>query len=293
MSLILYNFKNFWLFKKISLWNPIFLPERFAHKSLGLWLTARGLYSTVLNIVFEEKDIIHKKSTLMFKFWGDINSQSPKSHPWRRQGAGKLLTWWSPGVSPGKQEALASWQGEAQLGRGLASPERLSLQHPQNSFQNQNQAWRFEIEPGWNYIFKMSVTLEPHVADRSDASQNDHKSKGYASKNTLLIFRHRFRRRRQFRRRIDFSQTLSSERDLLDLFVQPLLLDMISLGTPQLRGGVHIFFFLQSVFCETLYWAPKGQNLTGWNRCKTYKLKNTLTFLQIMFSQYCDSMTRF
>ena len=23
-----------------------------------------------------------------------------------------------------------------------------------------------EIEPGWNYIFKMSVTLEPHVADR-------------------------------------------------------------------------------------------------------------------------------
>ena len=153
-------------------------------------------------------------------------------------------------MSPGKQEALASWQGEAQLGRGLASPERLSLQHPQNSFQNQNQAWRFEIEPGWNYIFKMSVTLEPHVADRSDASQNDHKSKGYASKNTLVIFRHRFRRRRQFRRRIDFSQTLSSERDLLDLFVQPLLLDMISLGTPQLRGGVHIFFFYKVSFAK-------------------------------------------
>ena len=89
----------------------------------------------------------------------------------------------------------------------------------------------------------MSVTLEPHVADRSDASQNDHKSKGYASKNTLVIFRHRFRRRRQFRRRIDFSQTLSSERDLLDLFVQPLLLDMIFLGTHQLRGGVYIYFF--------------------------------------------------
>ena len=33
-----------------------------------------------------------------------------------------------------------------------------------------------------NYIFKMSVTLEPHVAHRSDASQNDHKSKGYPFK---------------------------------------------------------------------------------------------------------------
>ena len=69
-----------------------------------------------------------------------------------------------------------------------------------------------EIEPGWNYIFKMSVTLEPRVADRLSA----------------------------FRSLVDFCQTLSVERDLLDLFVQPLLLDMIFLGTHQLRGGVYV-----------------------------------------------------
>ena len=69
-----------------------------------------------------------------------------------------------------------------------------------------------EIEPGWNYILKMSATLELHVADRSNA----------------------------FRRRVDFCQTLSVERDLLDLFVQPLLLDMIFLGIHQLRGGVYV-----------------------------------------------------
>ena len=115
MSLILYNFKNFWLFKKISLWNPIFLPERFAHKSLGLWLTARGLYSTVLNIVFEEKDIIHKKSTLMFKFWGDINSQSPKSQPWKKW---KTMKRWKTITNDEKQ-----WTNDGKRWRAMENDE--------------------------------------------------------------------------------------------------------------------------------------------------------------------------
>ena len=66
----------------------------------------------------------------------------------------------------------------------------------------------------------MSVTLELHVADRSNA----------------------------IRRCVDFCQTLSVERDLLDLFVQPLLLDMIFLGTHQLRGGVYVLFFFKVSF---------------------------------------------
>ena len=46
-------------------------------------------------------------------------------------------------------------------------------------------------------------------------------------------------------------QTLSVNGDPLDLFDQPLLLDMIFLGAPQLCGGVYILFFLQSVLSET------------------------------------------
>ena len=38
-----------------------------------------------------------------------------------------------------------------------------------------------------------------------------------------------------------FCQTLSVERDLLDLIFWALLLDMIFLGTHQLRGGVYVF----------------------------------------------------
>ena len=45
-----------------------------------------------------------------------------------------------------------------------------------------------------------------------------------------------------------FCQTLSVNADPLDLFDQPLLLDMIFLGTPQLRGGVNIFFFYKVSF---------------------------------------------
>ena len=61
---------------------------------------------------------------------------------------------------------------------------------------------------------------------------------------------YKFRRRRWFRHCAIFHQTLSVNRDPLDLFVQPLLLDMIFLGTPQLRGGVHIIFFYKVSFAK-------------------------------------------
>ena len=60
----------------------------------------------------------------------------------------------------------------------------------------------------------------------------------------LVIFR------RQFRRRVYFCQTLSVWRDPQDLFFWALLLDMVLLGTQQLRAGLE-FFLLQSVTCET------------------------------------------
>ena len=53
-----------------------------------------------------------------------------------------------------------------------------------------------------------------------------------------------------------FHQTLSVNRDPLDLFFWALLLNMISLGTPQLRGGVHIFFFTKCLFRNTLLETP-------------------------------------
>ena len=43
-------------------------------------------------------------------------------------------------------------------------------------------------------------------------------------------------------------QTLSANANPLDLFDQPLLLDMIFLGTPQLCGGVDILFFFKVSF---------------------------------------------
>ena len=48
--------------------------------------------------------------------------------------------------------------------------------------------------------------------------------------------------------RRQFCHTLSVNADPLDLSDQPLLLDMIFLGTPQLRGGVNIFFFYKVSF---------------------------------------------
>ena len=72
-----------------------------------------------------------------------------------------------------------------------------------------------------------------------DASQNDRKSKGYLSK---IPADHCFQCKipppipppRRFR------QTFSVNANPLDLFDQPLLLDMIFLGTPQLCGGLDI-----------------------------------------------------
>ena len=43
-------------------------------------------------------------------------------------------------------------------------------------------------------------------------------------------------------------QSLSVDANPLDLFDQSLLLDMIILGTHQLRGGVNIFFFYKVSF---------------------------------------------
>ena len=57
---------------------------------------------------------------------------------------------------------------------------------------------------------------------------------------------------RRFRRRRRFHQTLSVNADPQDLSDQPLLLDMIFLGTPQLRGGVNIFFFTKCPLRNTL-----------------------------------------
>ena len=48
--------------------------------------------------------------------------------------------------------------------------------------------------------------------------------------------------------RRQFCHTLSVNADPLDLSDQPLLLDMIFLGTPQLRGGLNIFFFYKVSF---------------------------------------------
>ena len=39
-----------------------------------------------------------------------------------------------------------------------------------------------------NYNFKMLITPERKVPQRSDASQNDHKSKGYPSKTSEAAF---------------------------------------------------------------------------------------------------------
>ena len=72
----------------------------------------------------------------------------------------------------------------------------------------------------------------PHIWD---ASQNDRKSKGYLSKIPAASLQCKITPRR-------FCQTLSVNANPQDLFDQPLLLDMIFLGTPQLCGGVHIFF---------------------------------------------------
>ena len=59
---------------------------------------------------------------------------------------------------------------------------------------------------------------------------------------------HAVRRLRELRRRRRCCQTLSVNGDPLDLFDQPLLLDMIFLGTQKLCGGVDILFFFKVSF---------------------------------------------
>ena len=49
---------------------------------------------------------------------------------------------------------------------------------------------------------------------------------------------------------IDFCQTSSARGDPLDLFDQALLLDMIYIGTPQLHGGVYVYFFYKVSFMK-------------------------------------------
>ena len=49
---------------------------------------------------------------------------------------------------------------------------------------------------------------------------------------------------------IDFCQTSSARGDPLDLFDQALLLDMIYIGTPQLHGGVYVYFFYKVSFLK-------------------------------------------
>ena len=75
-------------------------------------------------------------------------------------------------------------------------------------------------------------------------------------------------------------QTLSANANPLDLFDQPLLLDMILLGTPQLCGGVYILFFFQSVLWETPY--PKHINdCNSWKKFneKRKKIIPKLSFI--------------
>ena len=64
-------------------------------------------------------------------------------------------------------------------------------------------------------------------------------------------------------------QTLSANANPLDLFDQPLLLDMIFLGTPQLCGGVDILFFFKVSF-------EKHPNI------HIFKLKQFEDFIQLL-----------
>ena len=68
----------------------------------------------------------------------------------------------------------------------------------------------------------------------------------------------------RFHRRRRFHQTLSVNADPQDLSDQPLLLDMIFLGTPQLRGGVNIFFFYKVSF-------EKHPNVHVWGTFSIFK----------------------
>ena len=98
------------------------------------------------------------------------------------------------------------------------------------------------------------------------------------------------RRRRRHRRQ--FCQTLSVNADPLDLFDQSLLLDMIFLSTPQLRGGVNIFFFYKVSF-------EKHPNHHICQMLPNIKLENFHSywtklqiFLKVIFPCYAIKMTK-
>ena len=82
-----------------------------------------------------------------------------------------------------------------------------------------------------------------------------------------------FCRRRRHRRQ--FCQTLSVNADPLDLFDQPLLLDMIFLGTPQLRGGVNISFFYKVSFEKHPNGHEKRKEICpALAKCNLYQVEN-------------------
>ena len=74
-------------------------------------------------------------------------------------------------------------------------------------------------------------------------------------------------RRCWFRHCAVFHQTLSFNRDPLDLFFGALLLDMFFPGTPQLRGGVHFFFCYKVSFAKhsSGYSNSIDNTFTKWN----------------------------
>ena len=93
--------------------------------------------------------------------------------------------------------------------------------------------------------FKTLKTLKPKVPHRSDAFQNDHKSKGYHLKYQQQLLLCKIPPILQL---MNFCQTSSVFSDPLDLLDHPLLLDIFFLGAPQLRAGVGFLFFYKVSF---------------------------------------------
>ena len=93
--------------------------------------------------------------------------------------------------------------------------------------------------------FKTLKTLKPKVPHRSDAFQNEHKSKGYHLKYQQQLLLYKIPPILQL---MNFCQTSSVFSDPLDLLDHPLLLDIFFLGAPQLRAGVGFSFFYKVSF---------------------------------------------
>ena len=93
--------------------------------------------------------------------------------------------------------------------------------------------------------FKTLKTLKPKVPHRSDAFQNEHKSKGYHLKYQQQLLLYKIPPILQL---MNFCQTSSVFSDPLDLLDHPLLLDIFFLGAPQLRAGVGFLFFYKVSF---------------------------------------------